>query len=127
MGKKIKSSIIIYDDFKNVLIVQKGKSKNFEPKVWTILNKDITEKQDPEKYITKSVGKDLKCNIFDLLPFKVYEEGENKNIVFSGKLKEQIVCSADINEFSWIKEKNLNEYTFSDLEEKILLEFFKTM
>ena len=127
MGKKIKSSIIIYDDFKNVLIVQKGKSKKFEPKVWTILNKDITEKQDPEKYITKSVGKDLKCNIFDLLPFKVYEEGENKNIVFSGKLKEQIVCSADINECRGRTQPHLHESTCSDLEEKILLEFFKTM
>lgn len=127
MVKKIKTSIIIYDDFKNVLIVQKGKSKKFDSKVWSILSKDITEKQDPEKYITKAVGKELKCNIFELLPYKIYEEDENKNIVFSGKLKEQIVCSADINEFSWIKERNLKEYNFSEMEEKILSEFFKTI
>ena len=33
MGKVVKSTIVIYDDFKNILIAERGKGKN-TPKQW---------------------------------------------------------------------------------------------
>lgn len=127
MGKIVKCSIIIYDDFNNVLIAQRGKVKKGLPVIWSIFGKDIKGKESEEKCITKAMEKDLKCNIFDLTSFKEYvinEDSEETVMVYTGKVKEYLTCHKEINKIMWIGKKDIDRYEFSQLEKEILLDFF---
>ena len=84
MGKVVRCSIIIYDDFDNVLIAERGKKNE---RTWGIFGKEIKGKETDEKCINKAIDKDLKCTIFDLKPFKDYTL-ENNDILES--LQEQL-------------------------------------
>ena len=86
MGSLVKCSIIIYDDFGNVLLAERGKKNE---RTWGLFGKDIKGKETDEKCISKAIDKDLKCTIFDLKSFKDYEI-ENGDIlrVFTGTVKE---------------------------------------
>ena len=76
MGMITRCSIIIYDDFGNVLIAERGKRNE---RKWGTFGKEIKGKETEEKCISKAVDKDIKCTIFDLKPFKEYNlEGEEK-------------------------------------------------
>ena len=44
MGKVVKSTIVIYDDFKNILIAERGKGKN-TPKQWGLFSKELKGKE----------------------------------------------------------------------------------
>ena len=129
MGKIVKCSIIIYDDFNNVLIAQRGKVKKNCSVIWSIFGKDMKGKESEEKCITKALEKDLKCNIFDLEVFKEYtlneENGESLK-AYTGKVKEYLTCHKDINKIMWISEKNLDKFEFSQLEKEILVDFFNS-
>ena len=130
MGKVTRCSIIIYDDFNNVLIAEVGKGKINSPKLWCVIGKGIKGKETEDKCITKAVDKALKCNIFDLTPFKEYvldEEGGDILSVYSGKIKEAVTCHADINKVKWISESEMNIYDFAVNEKEVLLDFFKNM
>jgi hypothetical protein len=130
VGKVVKCSVIICDDFNGVLIAARGKSKRGVPKVWSIFGKDIKGKENTEQCITKAIDKDLKCTIFDLIPFKEYvinEESEETLLVYIGKVKEYITPHKDINEVKWITERELNMYDFSDGEKEILVSFFNSL
>ena len=130
MGKVTKCLIVIYDDFNNVLIAQRGKVKKNSPIIWSIFGKSIVGKESEEKCITKAVDKDLKCTIFDTAPFKEYvinEENGDTSFVFTGKVKEYITPHKDINEVKWITERELSMYDFSGGEKEILLDFFNSM
>ena len=48
MGKVVKSTIVIYDDFKNILIAERGKGKN-TPKQWGLFSKELKGKETAEK------------------------------------------------------------------------------
>ena len=63
MGSLVKCSIIIYDDFGNVLLAERGKKNE---RTWGLFGKDIKGKETDEKCISKAIDKDLKCTIFDL-------------------------------------------------------------
>ena len=95
MGKVVRCSIIIYDDFDNVLIAERGKKNE---RTWGIFGKEIKGKETDEKCINKAIDKDLKCTIFDLKPFKDYTK--------------------------WIAKNKLNDYNFNEEELKILKDFF---
>ena len=126
MGKVVKCSIIICDDYKAVLIATRG-NKKLE-KVWSIFGKDIKGKQTTEQCISKAIDKDLNCTIFDMMPFKEYvlDEGSGDTLlVYTGKVKHYITPHKDINAVKWITERELNKYEFSSGEKEILLDFFK--
>ncbi|MFT5873733.1 MAG: hypothetical protein ACI8WT_002684 [Clostridium sp.] len=128
MGQVVKCSIIICDDFNGVLIVARGKGK--KQNVWSIFSKDVKGKGTTEQCITKAIDKDLKCNIFDIAPFKEYvfnEENGDTSLVYTGKVKEYITTHKDIHQIKWITERELNKYDFASGEKEILLEFFKSM
>ena len=100
-----KCSIIIYDDFGNVLIAERGKRNE---KTWGIF------------------GKDIKCTIFDLKPFKEYNlEDEKKLKVFTGSVKEYITCHKSISNIKWIAKKDINDYIFNDEDKMILNDYFE--
>jgi hypothetical protein len=128
MDKDIKCSIIIYDDFNNVLIAEMGKGKRKSPEVWCVIGKVMKGKETEEKCITKAIDKGLKCNIFDLEPFKKYVlDGENGNIlsVYSGKIREAVNCHKDINKIKWITESDVDRYAFSIQDREALSDFFR--
>lgn len=123
MRKIIGCSIIIKDDFNNVLIVQRKVKKN-EPKKWDIFSRNIRGKESPEKCINRAIKEDLKTIIFDLEPFNEYvidEENENNILVYTGCIKERIILHADIIMSKWINLKDIESYDFvSGAKEKLL-------
>lgn len=130
MGKITKCSIIIYDDFKNVLIAEVGKGKRNSPEVWCIIGKSIKGKETEEKCITKAIDKALKCNVFELAPLKEYdlEEGNGDSfMVYGGKIRESVTCHADINKIKWISKNEIDMFDFPVCEKKALLDFFDSM
>lgn len=125
MGKIVKCSIIIYDDFNAVLIAARGKNKL--QKVWSNFSKDIKGKETAEQCVSKAIDKDLNCTIFDMAPFNEYvlsEDSGDTLLVYTGKVKHFINKHKDINAIKWITEKELNFYDFSSGEKEILLDFF---
>ena len=123
MGIVTRCSIIIYDDFGNVLIAERGKRNE---RTWGIFGKEIKGKETEEKCISKVVDKDIKCTIFDLKPFKEYVlEDEKKLKVFTGGVKEYINCHKSINDIKWISKKNIEDYIFNDEDKMILNDYFQ--
>ena len=53
MGKVVRCSIIIYDDFDNVLIAERGKKNE---RTWGIFGKEIKGKETDEKCINKTIS-----------------------------------------------------------------------
>ena len=56
MGSLVKCSIIIYDDFGNVLLAERGKKNE---RTWGLFGKDIKGKETDEKCISKAIDKDF--------------------------------------------------------------------
>lgn len=129
MGKITTGSLIIKDDYKNVLIIQRKAKKN-DPKLWEILQRDIKGKETQEKCIGKMAQRELKTVVFDLTPFKEYvinEEKEELLMLFTGKLKERITLHKDIMMDKWISESELDKYDFVPGHKERLLDYFKSI
>ena len=128
MGNVVGCSIVIYDDFNNVLIAERGKGKN-TPKVWGIFGKDIKGKETEEKCVLKAIDKDLKCTVFDLKELNTYSNIESNDGVlikgYSGTVKEYLTCHKSINSVKWIGKKEIDNYNFSDLDRAMLEDFWK--
>ena len=123
MGMVTRCSIIIYDDFGNVLIAERGKRNE---RTWGMFGKEMKGKETEEKCISKAVDKDIKCTIFDLNPFKEYDlEDEKKLKVFTGSVKEYITCHKSINNIKWISKGNIEDYIFNDEDKMILNDYFQ--
>lgn len=122
MGMIIRCSIIIYDDFGNVLIAERGKKNE---RVWGLFGKEVRGKETEEKCICKSIDKDIKCTIFDLKLFKEYDlDSERKLKVFTGSVKESITCHKTINSIKWIGKRNVSDYNFNDEDKMVLNDYF---
>lgn len=129
MHKITKTSIIIYDDYNNVLVVQRGKNNRNTPEIWSIVGKDLKGKENEEKCINKAVDNDLGCSIFNLTPFKEYvinEENNESLLVYSGIIREYIISHKTINKIKWISEREIETHQFSTNEKEILTDFFKS-
>lgn len=116
-------SIIIYDDFGNVLIAERGKRNE---RTWGLFSKEMKGKETEEKCISKAVDKDIKCTVFDLKLFKEYVvEDEKKLKVFTGSVKEYITCHKSINNIKWISKRDIEGYIFNDEDKMILNDYFQ--
>lgn len=125
MSDIVKCLIVIYDDFNNVLIAERGKGKKVI-KEWGIFGKNIKGKETEDKCISKAVDKDIKCTIFDLKPFKTYvlNDQDQKIQVYTGTIKEYITCHRTINSLKWIGKSEVDSYLFNEEEKQILKDFF---
>lgn len=123
MEKILRCSILIVDDFNNVLVAERGKGKNTITS-WGLFGKEIKGKENEEKCITKAIDKDIKCNIFDLEVFKDYFNGEDGLRVFKGSVKEYVTCHKTINQVKWIGKNDIDKYNFNDEDKKILRDFY---
>ncbi|WP_163193002.1 hypothetical protein [Clostridium thermarum] len=130
MSKIIKCSVIIYDDYNNVLIAERGKGKKDSPKLWGIFGRNLRGKEDGETCISKVVDKDLTCTIFDLVPFKQYPlagEEECVHQVFTGKIREMVSLHKELNRVKWIGEREIDNYDFTEGEKDIIVDFFNSV
>lgn len=124
MEKVLRCSILIVDDFNNVLVAERGKGKN-AIKTWGLFGKEIKGKEDAEKCIIKAVDKDIKCNIFDLKPFKEYFNEQEEGLkVFKGTIKEYMTCHKTINTIKWIGKNDVEKYQFNQEDKRIIKDFF---
>ncbi|MBB6716040.1 hypothetical protein [Clostridium gasigenes] len=127
MSKVISCSLIIKDDFNNVLIIQR-KVKKGQSKVWSLLNRDIKGKETTEKCLEKIAKDDLKGIVFNFTPFKDFAINENEiNTSYTGIIKESIILHKDIIGSKWINKRVLDEYDFVKDNKEILLEFFESV
>lgn len=127
MSKTINCSLIIKDDFNNVLIIQ-PKVKRGQPKVWSLLNRDIKGKQTIEKCLEKIAKDDLKGVIFNLTHFKDIDTNETQlKSIYTGTIKESIVLHKDIAESKWVNKRLLEQYDFIENDKEILLDFFASV
>lgn len=126
MSKIIGAHVIIRDNFNSVLIMQR-KVKKTEPKLWDIFSRNLKGKESIEKCANRTIKEDLKTIIFDLEPFKEYvvnEETGDTIMVYTGYVKERIVCHDNIVAHKWISERNMDEYEFIPMAKNILTDFF---
>lgn len=127
MSKVISCSLIIKDDFNNILIIQR-EVKRGQPKVWSLLNRDIKGKETTEKCLEKISKNDLKGIVFNLTPFKDFVINENEiNSSYTGIIKESIILHKDITSSKWINQRLLEQYDFIKNDKEILLEFFASV
>lgn len=126
MGKVVKSTIVIYDDFKNILIAERGRGKN-TPKQWGLFGKELKGKETAERAIVKAVDKDIKCTIFDLEVYKEFTINEETNEsvqAYTGTIREYITTHKTINSTKWIGKKDIDKYNFSQEDLRIIEEYF---
>lgn len=130
MSKVIKSSVVIFDDYNNVLIAERGKGKKDSPKLWGLFGRNLRGKEDAEACASKAVDKDLTCTIFDLTPFKQYPLASEENgvmQVFTGKIREMVSLHKDINRVKWIGAREVENFDFSDGDKEIILDFLNSI
>lgn len=126
MGKNIGCSIIIKDDFNNVLIVQR-KAKKSEPKLWSLCSRAMKGKDTKDKCLDKAAKEDLKSVLFDVSPFKEFvvdKETGDSIAVYTAIVKERVTLGNDIVASKWIGKRNVDSYEFSDIDKEILLNFW---
>ncbi|HEY5525479.1 MAG TPA: hypothetical protein VIK26_09130 [Clostridium sp.] len=127
MAKIIACSLIIKDDFNNVLILNK-KVKRGEVETWSILNQTLKGKESHDKCITRCAKDILKSLVFEVEPLKEYivdKEADESIMVYTGKIRERFML--DIKKYKdskWIGLRNLQDYNFVDYEEQILKDFY---
>ena len=124
MGNIKGTVIVIYDNYNNVLIIQRGKKSS---EGWSLVGKDLKGKETPEKCISKGAEKDLDCTIFDLKELGEYNidgNGEASVLAYSGMIRQTIVPHKTIGGAKWISKKDLDSYEFTEGVKKILEDFF---
>lgn len=127
MSKNISCSLIIKDDFNNVLIIQR-KVKRGQPKLWSILNRDIKGKETIEKCLEKIAKDDLKGIVFNLTPFKDISTSKVElKSVYTGIIKECVILHKDIADSKWINKRSLEQYDFIESDKDVLLDFFENI
>ncbi|MGL5151055.1 MAG: hypothetical protein ACRC7N_10845 [Clostridium sp.] len=115
-----KASVIIKDDFNNILIIQKKTKKN-EAKFWTFVSCDVKSKAMPDNAILKEINKQLKVTIFDLKSINILPVGEEcSKEIFTGIIRESIVTHNEIAKTQWVKKDRLSEYDFKEEDIDIL-------
>ena len=130
MSKVIKSLVIVYDDYNNVLIAERGKGKKDSPKLWGIFGRNLRGKETGETCATKVIDKDLSCTIFDLALFKEYSlnsEEEGTVQVFTGRIRQMVSLHKEVNKVKWINSREIDNYEFKEYEKAIILDFFDSL
>lgn len=125
MGKILGCSVILKDDFDNVLIVLKGKKK--DPELWSCIGRLKKGKESDEKCAINVIKEDLNTLVFDLEPLKEFTIDDDKSIMlYTGKIKEYMNLGKNIKKIEWVNENTIDKYNFLDGEKEILLEYFKS-
>ncbi|ALP90334.1 hypothetical protein ATN24_09335 [Clostridium butyricum] len=118
-------TLIIKDDFENVLILKK-KVKKGQIGKWSLLSQNLRGKESDEKCLNKASNKILKTIIFDLEPYKefVLDSDSDEGIrVYKGEIKGRFVLDKSYDDAQWVNKNKLSEYEFEDID-KLIMENF---
>lgn len=124
MAKGDFCKILIRDDFKNVLVVQKKGKKNEIIDTWTIVSKTLKARESEEKAVHRIIKEELKTIVFDLEKIKEEEKEENMMIVFLGTIKERISSNDSVANLKWINKNELETIKIDSKDLEILKEYF---
>lgn len=130
MSKVVKCSVIVCDDYNNVLIAERGKGKKDSPKLWGIFGRNLRGKEDGETCAAKVIDKELTCTIFDLALFKEYPlnlSEEESLQVYTGRIREMVSLHKEINKVKWISLREVDNYEFREGEKEIIIDFFNSI
>ncbi len=125
MMKCTACTLIIKDDFENVLILKK-KVKKGQIGKWSLLSQNLRGKESDEKCLNKASNKILKTIIFDLEPYKefVLDSDSDEGIrVYKGEIKGRFVLDKSYDDAQWVNKNKLSEYEFEDID-KLVMENF---
>lgn len=127
MAKVIGCSLIIKDDFRNVLILNK-KVKRGEVETWSLLSQKLKGKESHDKCITRGAKDILKSVIFDVEPVGEYKMDSDEDecvMVYTGRIREKAILDKSYKECKWIGYRNIEGLNMAPHEKQILLDFFK--
>lgn len=125
MMKCTACTLIIKDDFENILILKK-KVKKGQIGKWSLLSQSLRGKESDEKCLNKASNKILKTIIFDLEPYKefVLDSDSDEGIrVYKGEIKGRFVLDKSYDDAQWVNKNKLSEYEFEDVD-KLIMENF---
>ncbi|MDU0324740.1 MULTISPECIES: hypothetical protein [Clostridium] len=125
MMKCTACTLIIKDDFENVLILKK-KVKKGQIGKWSLLSQNLRGKESDEKCLNKASNKILKTIIFDLEPYKefVLDSDSDEGIrVYKGEIKGRFVLDKSYDDAQWVNKNKLSEYEFEDIDKLIMKNF----
>lgn len=125
MKNIIGCSIILKDDFNNILIIKKEQKKNFG--LWKCVGRLKKGRENNEKCISNSVKEELNTLIFDLKEIKEFKiiDTEDYIMIYEGKIKDYMNLGKKVMDMKWISKKEIENYEFLDGEKELLLEYFK--
>ena len=125
MAKISTCTLIIRDDFKNVLILQK-KVKKGEVDSFSLLTQKLRGRESEEKCVNRAVKDSLKSIIFDLEKLQNYKlNDEEETAVYVGQLKERIVLDKAYKDCKWISKKQIHDFNLDETQKEILSLYFK--
>lgn len=125
MSTVVSCSLIIRDDFNNVLLLKK-KVKRGQIEEWSLLNQKKRSKEEHEKTIHRGVKDILKSIVFDLEPLDEYSINEDEStMVYLGILKEKVTLDKNYKEVKWINVNDIDNFEINNLDKKILKDYFK--
>lgn len=120
-------SVIIKDDFNNILI-SKRKGKKGEGNLWYLFERKIKGRETPEKCANRVIKEDLKTIVFDLKEVCDFNINEGENLrLFTGSLKEKITCGSNVISFKWVNKNELADYKFAEGEITKIDAFFNSI
>ena len=125
MAKGDICKIIIKDDFNNVLILQK-KTKKDEISKWVLVSSELKGRESDEKAANRAVKDDLKIIVFDLEKIKEEEINEKLLMVYTGSIRERVICADSIKKIQWANKRELGKYEMEEVDKNILNEFFSS-
>ena len=127
MSKIMGCSLVIKDDFENVLILQK-KVKKQEPEEWSLVNSKLRGKESYEKSINRGIKDCIKALAFDLEQVGEYivdEENDESVMVFKANIKEKPILDKAFIDYRWISKNQVVNYNLKEYEKAALLDCFK--
>lgn len=122
MTNVVGCTLIVKDDFNNVLVLKK-KVKKGQEEAFSLINNKIKGKEVTEKCVERAVKNSIKCVVFDLQPLKEFivdNETKEKHIIYVGNIKERPMLDKSYVDFKWISKRQIDDHKLEDFEIEIL-------
>lgn len=123
MNKSAGCTLLIRDDFNNVLVVNK-KVKRGEEQTWSLLSEKSRGKESDEKCIDRVVKDALKSIPFETKFVGEYNSNDEIFKVYSAILREKIVLHKNYKECKWIGKNEIDKFNLLEKDKNILREYF---
>lgn len=123
MNKSIGCTLLIKDDFNNILLLNK-KVKRGEQQSWSLLSQKTRGKESEEKCIERVVKDVLKSIPFETEFVKEYNFEDEVVKVYSAIIRERIVLHKNYRECKWISKSEVENLELQEFDKNIINEYF---